>query len=34
MIGPTQLNVTVPQNSVQVYAELYASGNGNEEFWV
>ncbi|KAI0748346.1 peptide N-acetyl-beta-D-glucosaminyl asparaginase amidase A-domain-containing protein [Daedaleopsis nitida] len=27
------LNVTVPQNAVQVYAELIASGNGNEEFW-
>ena len=29
-----QLNVTVPQNALQVFAELYASGNGNEEFWV
>ncbi|KAH9911065.1 peptide N-acetyl-beta-D-glucosaminyl asparaginase amidase A-domain-containing protein [Fomitopsis serialis] len=27
------LNVTVPQNAVAIYAELYASGNGNEEFW-
>ncbi|KAI0928911.1 hypothetical protein AcW2_004771 [Taiwanofungus camphoratus] len=27
------LNVTVPQNAVQVYAELYASGSGDEEFW-
>ncbi|PPR08105.1 hypothetical protein CVT24_010566 [Panaeolus cyanescens] len=27
------LNVTVPQNAVEIYAELYASGNGNEEFW-
>ncbi|KAI0647264.1 peptide N-acetyl-beta-D-glucosaminyl asparaginase amidase A-domain-containing protein [Trametes meyenii] len=27
------LNVTVPRNAVQVFAELYASGNGNEEFW-
>ncbi|KAJ3492353.1 hypothetical protein NLI96_g19 [Meripilus lineatus] len=27
------LNVTVPRNAVQVYAELLASGNGNEEFW-
>ncbi|PCH37957.1 hypothetical protein WOLCODRAFT_148915 [Wolfiporia cocos MD-104 SS10] len=27
------LNVTVPQNAVQIYAELYASGNGDEEFW-
>lgn len=29
-----QLNVTVPQNAVEIYAELQASGNGNEEFWV
>lgn len=29
-----QTNVTLPRNAVQVYAELYASGNGNEEFWV
>ncbi|KAF8559579.1 hypothetical protein OG21DRAFT_1402188 [Imleria badia] len=27
------LNVTLPQNTVQIYAELYASGNGDEEFW-
>ncbi|KAI0780713.1 peptide N-acetyl-beta-D-glucosaminyl asparaginase amidase A-domain-containing protein [Trametes elegans] len=27
------LNVTVPRNAVQIFAELYASGNGNEEFW-
>ncbi|TFK42579.1 peptide N-acetyl-beta-D-glucosaminyl asparaginase amidase A-domain-containing protein [Crucibulum laeve] len=27
------LNVTLPQNAVKVYAELFASGNGNEEFW-
>ncbi|KZT70107.1 hypothetical protein DAEQUDRAFT_668284 [Daedalea quercina L-15889] len=27
------LNVTVPQNAVAIYAELYASGNGDEEFW-
>ncbi|KAI0695701.1 peptide N-acetyl-beta-D-glucosaminyl asparaginase amidase A-domain-containing protein [Cytidiella melzeri] len=27
------LNVTVPRNAVQVYAELLPSGNGNEEFW-
>ncbi|KAF8894619.1 peptide N-acetyl-beta-D-glucosaminyl asparaginase amidase A-domain-containing protein [Infundibulicybe gibba] len=27
------LNVTLPQNAVELYAELYASGNGNEEFW-
>lgn len=26
-------NVTVPQNAVQIYAELYASGNSEEEFW-
>lgn len=29
-----QLNQTFPINTVQAYAELYASGNGNEEFWV
>ncbi|KAI0339470.1 hypothetical protein BDW22DRAFT_598444 [Trametopsis cervina] len=27
------LNVTVPRNAVQIYAELIPSGNGNEEFW-
>ncbi|KAG6890692.1 hypothetical protein C0995_005065 [Termitomyces sp. Mi166 len=27
------LNVTLPQNTVSVFAELYASGNGAEEFW-
>lgn len=27
------LNVTLPQNTVEIYAELYASGNGQEEFW-
>ncbi|KAG9318485.1 peptide N-acetyl-beta-D-glucosaminyl asparaginase amidase A-domain-containing protein [Chiua virens] len=27
------LNVTLPQNTVEIYAELYASGNGEEEFW-
>lgn len=27
------LNVTVPQNAVQIYAEVFASGNGEEEFW-
>ncbi|CAA7271697.1 unnamed protein product [Cyclocybe aegerita] len=27
------LNITLPRNSVRVFAELYASGNGNEEFW-
>ncbi|TFK46399.1 hypothetical protein OE88DRAFT_1638304 [Heliocybe sulcata] len=27
------LNVTVPQNAVQIYAELQASGNSEEEFW-
>ncbi|KAF8163305.1 peptide N-acetyl-beta-D-glucosaminyl asparaginase amidase A-domain-containing protein [Crassisporium funariophilum] len=33
-VPPTfSLNVTVPRNTVQVFAELYASGNGNEEFW-
>jgi hypothetical protein len=24
----------VPQNAIEVYAELYASGNAKEEFWV
>ncbi|KAF8964688.1 peptide N-acetyl-beta-D-glucosaminyl asparaginase amidase A-domain-containing protein [Flammula alnicola] len=33
-VPPTfSLNVTLPRNSVKVFAELYASGNGNEEFW-
>ncbi|KAH0583869.1 hypothetical protein H2248_009465 [Termitomyces sp. 'cryptogamus'] len=27
------LNVTLPQNTISVFAELYASGNGAEEFW-
>ncbi|KAF7326945.1 Peptide-N4-(N-acetyl-beta-glucosaminyl)asparagine amidase A [Mycena venus] len=28
------INVTLPRNAVEVYAELYPSGNGNEEeFW-
>lgn len=27
------LNVTLPQNTVEIYAELYASGNAQEEFW-
>ncbi|KAF8636717.1 hypothetical protein AX17_003520 [Amanita inopinata Kibby_2008] len=27
------LNVTLPQNMIGLYAELYASGNANEEFW-
>ncbi|KZT24098.1 hypothetical protein NEOLEDRAFT_1068147 [Neolentinus lepideus HHB14362 ss-1] len=27
------LNVTVPENAVQIYAELQASGNSDEEFW-
>ncbi|KAI0273633.1 peptide N-acetyl-beta-D-glucosaminyl asparaginase amidase A-domain-containing protein [Gloeopeniophorella convolvens] len=27
------LNVTLPRNAVAAYAELLASGNGNEEFW-
>ncbi|KLO12594.1 hypothetical protein SCHPADRAFT_407216 [Schizopora paradoxa] len=26
-------NVTFPDNTVEVYAEIFASGNGNEEFW-
>jgi len=26
--------VTLPRNTVEIYAELYASGNGEEEFWV
>ena len=26
--------MTVPQNAVGIYAELYASGNAEEEFWV
>jgi len=29
-----QINQTFPINTVEAYAELYASGNGNEEFWV
>ncbi|KAF4614768.1 hypothetical protein D9613_003060 [Agrocybe pediades] len=33
-VPPTfSINVTLPQNTVKVFAELYASGNGNEEFW-
>ncbi|KAI0062254.1 hypothetical protein BV25DRAFT_1825690 [Artomyces pyxidatus] len=27
------LNVTLPRNAVAAYAELQASGNGDEEFW-
>ncbi|KAI9452296.1 peptide N-acetyl-beta-D-glucosaminyl asparaginase amidase A-domain-containing protein [Lactarius psammicola] len=27
------LNVTLPRNAVAAFAELQASGNGNEEFW-
>ncbi|GJJ05821.1 hypothetical protein Clacol_000008 [Clathrus columnatus] len=27
------LNITFPTNMVEAYVELYASGNGNEEFW-
>ncbi|KAJ7464627.1 peptide N-acetyl-beta-D-glucosaminyl asparaginase amidase A-domain-containing protein [Mycena latifolia] len=27
------INVTLPQNAVEVYAELYPSGNANEETW-
>lgn len=26
--------VLLPENAVAVYAEVYASGNGQEEFWV
>ena len=29
-----QLNITLPRNTIEVYAELQASGNGDEEFWV
>ncbi|KAF9792431.1 peptide N-acetyl-beta-D-glucosaminyl asparaginase amidase A-domain-containing protein [Thelephora terrestris] len=25
--------VTVPQNTIEIYAEIYASGNSDEEFW-
>ncbi|KAG1772681.1 peptide N-acetyl-beta-D-glucosaminyl asparaginase amidase A-domain-containing protein [Suillus occidentalis] len=32
-LNPFQLNVTLPQNTIEIYAELYASGNGAEEFW-
>ncbi|KZT09543.1 uncharacterized protein LAESUDRAFT_722507 [Laetiporus sulphureus 93-53] len=33
-VPPTfSIDVTVPENAVAVYAELYASGNGDEEFW-
>ncbi|RXW20750.1 hypothetical protein EST38_g5118 [Candolleomyces aberdarensis] len=28
------VNVNLPQDTVQVFAELYASGNAAEEFWV
>ncbi|KAG8217519.1 peptide N-acetyl-beta-D-glucosaminyl asparaginase amidase A-domain-containing protein [Butyriboletus roseoflavus] len=27
------LNVTLPRNTVEIFAELYGSGNGVEEFW-
>ncbi|KIJ44380.1 hypothetical protein M422DRAFT_168580, partial [Sphaerobolus stellatus SS14] len=27
------INQTFPINTIEAYAELYASGNGNEEFW-
>ncbi|OJA19047.1 hypothetical protein AZE42_06312 [Rhizopogon vesiculosus] len=27
------IDVTLPRNTVEIYAELYASGNGDEEFW-
>ena len=34
-VPPTfSINVTLPRNAVQVFAELYASGNGDEETWV
>lgn len=29
-----KLNITFPTNMIEAYVELYASGNGNEEFWV
>ncbi|KIJ69396.1 hypothetical protein HYDPIDRAFT_79703 [Hydnomerulius pinastri MD-312] len=33
-VPPTfSTNITLPQNTVEIYAELYASGNGDEEFW-
>lgn len=28
------MNITFPTNIVEAYAEIYASGNGDEEFWV
>ncbi|KAJ3813211.1 peptide N-acetyl-beta-D-glucosaminyl asparaginase amidase A-domain-containing protein [Lentinula aff. lateritia] len=27
------VDLTLPQNAISAYAELYASGNGDEEFW-
>ncbi|KAF7342117.1 Peptide-N4-(N-acetyl-beta-glucosaminyl)asparagine amidase A [Mycena venus] len=30
---PFSINVTLPQNAIEVYAELYPSGNGKEETW-
>jgi len=27
------VSVTIPQNAIEIYAELYASGNSQEEFW-
>ncbi|KAH7889693.1 peptide N-acetyl-beta-D-glucosaminyl asparaginase amidase A-domain-containing protein [Phlebopus sp. FC_14] len=27
------MNLTLPRNTIEIYAELYASGNGEEEFW-
>lgn len=27
------MNVTFPINTIEVYAEIFASGNSNEEFW-
>jgi hypothetical protein len=29
-----QVPVTIPQNAIEIYAEIYASGNSQEEFWV
>ncbi|KAJ6596897.1 peptide N-acetyl-beta-D-glucosaminyl asparaginase amidase A-domain-containing protein [Mycena vulgaris] len=27
------INVTIPQNAIEIYAEIYPSGNSAEEFW-
>ncbi|KAG6909710.1 hypothetical protein DXG01_015912 [Tephrocybe rancida] len=32
-VNSAKINVTLPQNTIGVFAELYASGNGAEEFW-